>query len=127
MDTVYNGGYATSIILDNRTTGMTGLQEHAGTGYTLKGEPSNMVDYEQLVRALGIKHIAKIDPYNVKATMETLKEEMNRDAASVVITQNGPCMLHRREKRKFASTPSTSSMWTLVEGARCVSSWAAPR
>jgi indolepyruvate ferredoxin oxidoreductase alpha subunit len=101
MDTVYNGGYATSIILDNRTTGMTGLQEHAGTGYTLKGELSNMVDYEQLARALGIKHIAKIDPYNVKATTETIKEEMNRDAASVVITQNGPCMLHRREKRKF--------------------------
>ncbi len=101
MDTVYNGGYATSIILDNRTTGMTGLQEHAGTGFTLKGEPSNMVNYEQLVRGLGVKHIAKIDPYNVKATMETLKEEMNRDAASVVITQNGPCMLHRREKRKF--------------------------
>ena len=101
MDTVYNGGYATSIILDNRTTGMTGLQEHAGTGFTLKGEPSNMVNYEQLVRGLGVKHIAKIDPYNVKETMETLKEEMNRDAASVVITQNGPCMLHRREKRKF--------------------------
>jgi indolepyruvate ferredoxin oxidoreductase alpha subunit len=103
MDTVYNGGYATSIILDNRTTGMTGLQEHAGTGYTLKGEPANMVDYEQLVRGLGVKHIAKIDPYNVKATMETIKEEMNRDAASVIITQNGPCMLHRREKRKFAN------------------------
>jgi indolepyruvate ferredoxin oxidoreductase alpha subunit len=103
MDTVYNGGYATSIILDNRTTGMTGLQEHAGTGYTLKGEPANMVDYEQLVRGLGVKHVAKIDPYNVKATMETIREEMNRDAASVIITQNGPCMLHRREKRKFAN------------------------
>jgi len=102
MDTVYNKGYSTSIILDNRTTGMTGLQEHAGTGYTLEGEPTNMVDYEQLVRALGVKHVQKVDPYNVKATMETIKEEMNRPEASVIITQNGPCMLHRREKRKFA-------------------------
>ena len=33
--------------------------------------------------------------------MEIIKEEVNRDEASVVITENGPCMLHRREKRKF--------------------------
>jgi len=101
MDTVYNKGYSTTIILDNRTTGMTGLQEHAGTGYTLKGEPANMVDYEALVRALGVKNIRKVDPYKVKETMEVIKEEMERDDASVVITTNGPCMLHRREKRGF--------------------------
>jgi indolepyruvate ferredoxin oxidoreductase, alpha subunit len=101
MDTVYNKGYSTTIILDNRITGMTGLQEHAGTGYTLRGEPANMVDYEQIVRALGVTNVRKVDPYNVKETMETIKEEMNRDTASVIITENGPCMLHRREKRKF--------------------------
>ncbi len=101
MDTVYNKGYSTTIIADNRTTGMTGLQEHAGTGYTLRGESANMVDYEQLVRSLGVKNVRKVDPYNVKETMETIKEELNRNEASVIITQNGPCMLHRREKRKF--------------------------
>lgn len=101
MDTVYNKGYSTTIILDNRITGMTGLQEHPGTGYTLSGEPANMVDYEKLVRALGVEHVRKVDPYNVKETMDIIKEEVNRDAPSVVITHNGPCMLHRREKRKF--------------------------
>lgn len=101
MDTVYNKGYSTSIIVDNRITGMTGLQEHPGTGYTLAGEPANMVDYEQLAKALGVKNVRRVDPYNVKETMEILKEELNRDDASVVITKNGPCMLHRREKRKF--------------------------
>jgi indolepyruvate ferredoxin oxidoreductase alpha subunit len=101
MDTVYNKGYSTTIILDNRITGMTGLQEHPGTGYTLRGEPANMVDYEQIVRGLGVTSVRQVDPYNVKETMDTIKEEMNKDAASVIITQNGPCMLHRREKRKF--------------------------
>jgi indolepyruvate ferredoxin oxidoreductase alpha subunit len=33
--------------------------------------------------------------------MEIIKEELSRDDASVIITQNSPCMLHRREKRKF--------------------------
>ncbi len=101
MDTVYNKGYSTTIILDNRTTGMTGLQEHAGTGYTLRGEPANMVDYEKLVGALGVTNIRRVDPYNVKETMKTIKEEMEKDVPSVIITKNGPCMLHRREKRKF--------------------------
>jgi indolepyruvate ferredoxin oxidoreductase alpha subunit len=101
MDTVYNKGYATSIILDNRTTGMTGLQEHAGTGFTLAGAPANTVDYEKLVRALGVKRVRKVDPYNIKKAMATIKEEMETDEASVIITKNGPCMLHRREKRKF--------------------------
>jgi indolepyruvate ferredoxin oxidoreductase, alpha subunit len=102
MDTVYNKGYSTTIILDNRITGMTGLQEHPGTGYTLTGEPATMVNYETIVKALGVEHVKKVDPYNVKDTMATIKEEVSRDAPSVIITQNGPCMLHRREKRKFA-------------------------
>ncbi len=101
MDTVYNKGYATTIILDNRITGMTGLQEHPGTGYTIKGEPTNMIDYVQLVKALGLKHVRTVDPYNLKETFETIKEETERDDASVIITENGPCMLHRREKRRF--------------------------
>ncbi len=101
MDAVYNKGYSTSIILDNRTTGMTGLQEHAGTGYTLSKEPTAMIDYEKLVRALGVKRVRKVDPYNVKSTMKTIKEEMETDGASVIITKNAPCMLHRREKRQF--------------------------
>ena len=37
LDVVYNRGTTTVIILDNRTTAMTGHQEHPGTGRTLKG------------------------------------------------------------------------------------------
>jgi indolepyruvate ferredoxin oxidoreductase alpha subunit len=101
MDAVYNKGYSTTIILDNRTTGMTGLQEHAGTGYTLKGEATHMVDYEALVRALGVRHVRKVNPYDLKTTIQTIKEELGRDEASVIITENGPCMLHRRERSRF--------------------------
>lgn len=101
LDIVYNKGNSTTIILDNRATGMTGLQEHPGTGFTITGEPAPMVDYEALCKALGVEHVRKVDPYNIKETMEIIKEETERDAPSVIITVNGPCMLHRREKRKF--------------------------
>ncbi len=98
MDAVYNGGYSTTIILDNRITAMTGQQEHPGTGYTVRGVPAPQIDYEQLVRALGVQHVRKVDPYNIPETMEAIREEVNRNAASVVITQNSPCILLRRAK-----------------------------
>jgi indolepyruvate ferredoxin oxidoreductase, alpha subunit len=98
IDAVYNKGYSTTIILDNRITAMTGQQETAGTGFTIKGEPSNMIDYEELVRAVGVKNIRKVCPYNLKETMEIIREEVNRDDASVIITENSPCMLLKRAK-----------------------------
>jgi indolepyruvate ferredoxin oxidoreductase alpha subunit len=96
MDTVYNKGYSTTIILDNRITAMTGQQETPGTGYTIKGEPASMVDYEQIARAVGVKNVRKVDPYNIEETMEVIREEVNRDEASAIITVNSPCMLLRR-------------------------------
>jgi indolepyruvate ferredoxin oxidoreductase, alpha subunit len=98
MNTVYNGGYSTTIILDNRITAMTGQQEHPGTGYTIKGDPADMVDYAQLAKAVGVKHVRMIDPYNIKETIEVIREEVNREAPSVIITQNSPCILLRRDK-----------------------------
>ena len=96
MDTVYNKGYSTTIILDNRITAMTGQQEHPGTGYTIQREPAATVDYEQLARAVGVKHVRKVDPYNIQEAIEVIKEEVNRDESSVIITENSPCMLLRR-------------------------------
>jgi len=101
MDVVYNKGISTTIILDNRTTGMTGHQDHPGTGYTARLEPTHRVDYAELARALGVKHIRKIDPYNIEETMKVIKEEVERNGPSVIITENAPCVLLRREKRKF--------------------------
>ena len=98
MNAVYNGGYSTTIILDNRITAMTGQQEHPGTGFTIHGDPAETVDYEQLATAVGVGHVRKVDPYNIKETMEVIREEVNRDAASVIITINSPCMLLRRSK-----------------------------
>jgi indolepyruvate ferredoxin oxidoreductase, alpha subunit len=98
MDAVYNGGYSTTIILDNRITAMTGQQEHPGTGFTIHGDPASIVDYEQLARAVGVQHVRTVDPYNIKETIEVIREEVNRDEASVIITKNSPCMLLRRTK-----------------------------
>lgn len=57
-----------------------------------------MIDYEQLVKVLGVKHVRKVNPYKIQETMEVIKEEVNKDEASVIITENSPCILLRRMK-----------------------------
>jgi indolepyruvate ferredoxin oxidoreductase, alpha subunit len=98
IDSVYNKGYSTTILLDNRITAMTGQQETAGTGYTINGEAASTIDYEQLARVLGVHNVRKINPYNLQETMNVITEEVNRNEASVIITQNSPCMLLRRAR-----------------------------
>ncbi len=63
MDAAYNKGYSTTIILDNGITAMTGQQDHPGTGYTIQSESATMIDYEELARAVGIKHVRNVDPW----------------------------------------------------------------
>ena len=99
LDIAYNQGACTVIILDNRTTAMTGRQEHPGTGFTLMGKPTKRIDFEALCMALGIEHVRVINPYDLAVVRSTLSEEINRPAPSVVIAQ-APCVLHRREFRQ---------------------------
>lgn len=95
IDMVYNRGLATVIILDNRTTAMTGHQEHPGTGIRLNGEPTSRIDFEKLCRSVGVQHVKKIDPYDLKSTIRVIKEEVKRDESSVIIA-DAPCIIHDR-------------------------------
>jgi indolepyruvate ferredoxin oxidoreductase alpha subunit len=98
---VYNKGTQVTIIADNRITAMTGGQDHPGTSRTLMGEATHAIDLVKLCEALGVEHIRVVDPYDIEETTNVLKEEIERDAASVVIT-NRPCMLF---PKKIKDTP----------------------
>jgi len=101
LDIAYNQGACTVIILDNRITAMTGRQEHPGTGFTLMGAPTKQLDYEKLCRALGIEHIRTVNPYDLDQVRLAIEEEVNRPAASVILSK-APCVLHRREFKRTA-------------------------
>ena len=95
MDVAYNKGNVTVIILDNRTTAMTGGQDHPGTGRTLQGEETVQVDFVKLVESLGIRRVRMVDPYDLKATTQALKEEAAAPEPSVIIT-NRPCVVQKK-------------------------------
>ncbi|MCX8043035.1 MAG: indolepyruvate ferredoxin oxidoreductase subunit alpha [Desulfobacterota bacterium] len=96
LDIAYNKGTCTVIILDNRTTAMTGRQEHPGTGFTLQGQPTKQLNLPSLCAALGIDHVRVVNPYNLAEVAAALREEIERPEPSVIISQ-APCVLHRRE------------------------------
>lgn len=92
MDVAYNKGNVKVVILDNRTTGMTGGQDHPGTGRTLQGEETTQVDFQKLAESLGIRRVRIVDPYDLKGTIDVLNEEVSAQEPSVIIT-NRPCMM----------------------------------
>ncbi len=100
MNVGYNKSYATIIILDNRTTGMTGHQEHPATGYTIRGEKTHRIDFAELGRALGIENPRKVNPWNLEETERVIKEELETNEPSLVISE-GPCVLLRRAFKKY--------------------------
>lgn len=92
MDAVYNRSNATVIILDNRTTGMTGHQNHPATGKTIKNEPTYELDLEQVCRAVGVKSVNTVDPNDIGTFEKVLKEELLKEEVSVIIAKR-PCVL----------------------------------
>ena len=99
INTVYNQSYSTVIILDNRITAMTGQQPNPASGSTIMGEPANAIDFPELCRAIGVKHVRTVNPHNIEATYAVLKEEIERPEPSVVITRF-PCVLTPAEKKR---------------------------
>jgi len=97
LNVVYNKGAVTLIILDNRTTAMTGRQDHPGTGFTLQGAETFQVDLVKLAKALGVKRVKVVDPYKLAPTERVIKREIQRPEPSVIISR-APCVLSRREK-----------------------------
>jgi len=92
MNMVYNQGSGTVIILDNSTTGMTGHQDHAATGKTLKGEIVAAISIYQLGKSMGIDHVVEVDAFDTKQLERIIKEETASDEVSVIITK-APCVL----------------------------------
>lgn len=100
INSVYNKDDGTIIILDNRITAMTGHQPNPASGATLMGEPANSINFEDLCRAVGVKHVQTVNPHDIEATYKVLKAEIARDEFSVVITRF-PCILIPSEKKRI--------------------------
>ncbi len=105
MNMVYNQGTGTVIIMDNSTTGMTGHQDHAATGKTLKGEVVPAINIYELCKSLGIKNVTKADVFDLENFEKIVKEEVAKDEVSVIIAC-GPCALLKGMKFPNVCVPN---------------------
>ncbi len=100
LNMAYNEIPATVIILDNYTTAMTGRQDHPGSGFDADGNRTRQVDWEILLKGLGVEHIRLIDAYDLEGIQKVLEEEIHRDSPSVIVVQ-GACMLLKHKPIKI--------------------------
>lgn len=107
VNMAYNESNATVIIVDNSITGMTGHQQNPTTGFNLKGDPCAKIDLETLCRAVGIRRVRVIDPYDLKQCDEVIKEELAANEPSVIISRR-PCALLKYVKHKAPLTVDTN-------------------
>lgn len=92
LDIAYNKGNATIIVLDNRTTAMTGHQENPGTGRTITGQETFEANIAQIGHALGIKNVVEIQPRRLEETVAVLREAIHSPQPWLIISKE-PCPL----------------------------------
>lgn len=103
IDAAMNGSSMVLCILDNRTTAMTGHQENPGTGRTISGEPTTMIDLVELCAACGVKreNIRRVDCYVLKEVADAIRDARGSDELFVIITTQ-PCALIKEVAKKRA-------------------------
>jgi len=105
INAVFNNHNFTLVILDNRTTAMTGHQPNPGVDmgdFNLTGY--GRVSIEKVVRAIGVPHVAVIRPYRVNKSIEALKEAIDYKGVSVIISEEA-CTLYAQSLKKARGKP----------------------
>ncbi len=105
INAVFNKHNYTLVILDNGTTAMTGHQPHPGVDMTrLNMEGYGRIAIEPVVRALGVAHVSTIKPYNLKKSIAAIKEAIEYDGVSVVISEE-ICALYAKAIKEKQHRP----------------------
>ena len=85
------------VILDNRTTAMTGNQPTPASGLGAWGESLDSVDIKTLVKGCGVKFCKEGDPYNPEEFIPLVKEAVkySREHGPAVVISRHPCLIDR--------------------------------
>ncbi len=102
VNAVYNDHDILIVILDNRTTAMTGHQPNPGVDTTPLGDNAHKIDIEAIVRGCGVEHVATVRSLNQKALIKTITEYKALTGVRVIISR-APCEIF---KRKVLRNPS---------------------
>lgn len=92
INAVHNKNRFVLVILDNRTTAMTGGQPNPGLPVDGMGLEAPEISIPDIVKACGVEMVETINPLNVRNSKDIFKKALQFDKVAVVISQY-PCML----------------------------------
>lgn len=98
INAVHNGHRFLLMILDNRTTAMTGHQPHPGSTTGPACCDITSVSIEEIVKACGVKWQRIVDPYDVKGTVEAIKEGLAQKTVSVAIARRECALIAKKDR-----------------------------
>jgi indolepyruvate ferredoxin oxidoreductase alpha subunit len=118
LNITYNKANICVIILDNRITAMTGHQPTPESGITVMGETTKAADIEIIVKALGVDQIKVVDPYNVKQTTQAIRDILDYQGPSVIISKRN-CPLKAGKTAPFQVTKDCKLCGLCVKTLGC--------
>jgi indolepyruvate ferredoxin oxidoreductase alpha subunit len=92
LSALYNGTPITTVVLDNRITGMTGHQENPGSGKTLAGDPAPVTEIDAVAKACGYKKVVTVPAEDIAQLEKVLADAMDGDEPALVIAY-APCRI----------------------------------
>lgn len=91
VNAVYNQSDIVLVVLDNKTTAMTGHQPHPGTGKTMMNCVSEKIDIQAVLEALGVSWIRKVNPLDFDKAVAAAAEAAEFKGVSAIIYES-PCI-----------------------------------
>lgn len=88
----YNGTPVTTVVLDNRITGMTGHQDNPGSGKTLQGDEAPVTDIMDIAKACGYKKVVKVSADDLAELEKVLTDAMDNDEGALIVAY-APCRI----------------------------------
>ena len=97
INAVHQGHKFLLVILDNRTTAMTGHQPHPGSPPDPRNPAALSIIPEDVVRGCGVKWLRIVDPYDIDSTVSAINEAVMHDGVSVMIARRECALIAPRD------------------------------
>jgi len=96
VNAVYNQTPVTLVVLDNSLTAMTGSQPHPGSGLRMSYDAGpddalNALSVTEVIKALGVKQVREVDPFDVPAATQAVKELVGLPEVNALVFR-APCI-----------------------------------
>jgi indolepyruvate ferredoxin oxidoreductase alpha subunit len=110
VNAVYNQHRICVVVLDNRTTAMTGHQPHPGTGVTGMQKEVPPLDIEEVCKGLGVKYVKTVEPFESMAGLvaevrEMVKWARENHRPAVLVSKEACALLTAADRRKAGEFP----------------------